>query len=218
MNAAAIPDSAAGSSTRTTVSNRVAPSPYEASRSERGTANPLSGRLREVAFDQDPVAQLVIDTQGMVALANVRARELFRLTSSDIGRPLQDLEVSYRPVELRSCVDDANQRRQVVQVRETSWPGAGGEPRYFNVQVMPLLDSNDASIGTKILFVDVTRQHDDIKVERFAHPPDSLRLSMYFHNGKSSHPRPEHDYHHSDNANRGANQIGGCRSNGVHQP
>jgi len=38
MNAATIPDTAAGSTTRTVVSSRVEPNPYEASRSEPGTA------------------------------------------------------------------------------------------------------------------------------------------------------------------------------------
>ena len=34
----------------------------------------------------------------------------FRLGAEDIGRKLQDLELSYKPVELRSCIDDAHQR------------------------------------------------------------------------------------------------------------
>src|SRR5207253_247755 len=36
----------------------------------------------------------------------------------------------------------------------------GGGQRYFNVQVMPILDGTDTPLGTKILFVDVTRQHE----------------------------------------------------------
>jgi two-component system CheB/CheR fusion protein len=120
----------------------------------------VSNRLREIAFDQDPIIQLVVDARGALVLANTRARELFRLTSRDIGRPLQDLELSYKPVELRSCIDDAHTRRQSVQLREVSWPTNSGDGRYFNVQVTPIFDGAELSLGTKILFVDVTRQHE----------------------------------------------------------
>jgi hypothetical protein len=35
--------------------------------------------------------------------------------------PLQDLEVSYRPVELRSCLEQAFTQRQDVYLREVEW-------------------------------------------------------------------------------------------------
>ena len=106
------------------------------------------------------MAQLVVDGRSQLLLANARARELFGLNMRDIGRPLQDLEVSYRPVELRSCIDDAYARKQVVQLRDVAWPSHTGEPRYFNVQVTPVHDSTDAPLGSKIIFTDVTRQHE----------------------------------------------------------
>ena len=46
-------------------------------------------RLREVALESDPVAQMVIDGAGVVTLINERARALFGLTADDVGRPLQ---------------------------------------------------------------------------------------------------------------------------------
>jgi two-component system CheB/CheR fusion protein len=76
-----------------------------------------------------------------------------------LGRPLQDLEVSYRPVDLRSSIDEAHARREVVQLRDVAWPAVGGEPRYFNVQVTPVVDAAETSLGSKIIFTDVTRQH-----------------------------------------------------------
>jgi two-component system CheB/CheR fusion protein len=119
-----------------------------------------SHRLREIAFDEDPSAQIVLDAAGAVMIANTRARDLFGLSSKDVGRPLQDLEMSYRPVELRSCLEDAHTRRQAVQVREVAWATTAGEPRFFNVQVTPIFDGAEGSLGTKILFMDVTRQHE----------------------------------------------------------
>jgi two-component system CheB/CheR fusion protein len=133
---------------------------YAAGREERQVVPMASQRLREISFDQDPVAQVVLDARGTVLLANTRARDLFSVTARDIGRPLQDLEMSYRPVELRSCIDDAHNRRQAVQVRDVPWPSNGGDARFFTVQVTPIFDGSDTSLGTKILFVDVTRQHE----------------------------------------------------------
>src|SRR5262249_32982653 len=59
-----------------------------------------------------------------------------------------------------SCIDEAHSRRQVVQLREVSWPTPGGEPRYFNVQVTPIVDSAEAPLGSKVIFTDVTRTHE----------------------------------------------------------
>jgi two-component system CheB/CheR fusion protein len=47
-----------------------------------------------------------------------------------------------------------------VQLREVAWPAPGGESRYFNVQVTPVVDSTETSLGSKIIFTDVTRQHE----------------------------------------------------------
>jgi len=88
-------------------------------------------RLREISFDQDPIAQFAVDVKSRLLLANARARELFGLTARDLGRP---------------------------HVREVAWPSIGGEPRYFNVQVTPIVDSADAPLGAKVIFTDVTRQ------------------------------------------------------------
>src|SRR5262245_37600868 len=129
-------------------------------REERMLLTGPPARLREISFDQDPTAQFVVDVKGHLLLANARARELFGLNARDLGRPLQDLEVSYRPVELRSCIDQAHERRQVVHVRDVTWPTPGGEPRFFNVQVTPIVDASDAPLGAKVIFTDVTRQHE----------------------------------------------------------
>jgi two-component system CheB/CheR fusion protein len=119
-----------------------------------------SHRLRDISFEQDPTAQIVLDERRQLLATNARARELFNVTLRDVGRPLQDLELSYRPVDIRSCIDDADARRQVVHLREVAWPASGGQPRYFNVQVTPIFDAADTLLGTKIIFLDVSRQHE----------------------------------------------------------
>jgi two-component system CheB/CheR fusion protein len=127
-------------------------------REARETTDGASQRLRDIAFDDDLNAQLVVDGRGILVMANRRGRELCGLQPRDIGRPLQDLEVSYRPLELRSCIEDAHTRRQPVQVTDVAWPMAGGDTRYFNVHITPILNAPDGHVGSKILFVDVSRQ------------------------------------------------------------
>jgi two-component system CheB/CheR fusion protein len=133
---------------------------FAGGRDERLTPTTTFARVREISFEQDPIAQILLDERSHLLAVNARARELFALNARDIGRPMQDLELSYRPVELRSCIDDAHARRQIVQVREVAWPMASGEARFFNIQVTPVLDGTDTSLGTKIIFTDITRQHE----------------------------------------------------------
>ena len=67
--------------------------------------------MREAAFDAGPVAQIAVDRKGRLVLANEKARQLFQLAPTDLGRLFQDLEISYRPVELRSHIEAASLSR-----------------------------------------------------------------------------------------------------------
>jgi len=112
-------------------------------------------RTREISFDVSPVAQVVIDRRGFLVLANERARRLLGLAPTDLGRLFQDLEVSYRPVELRSSIEEAQTSRALVLVKDVEWRGTG-EVRYLEIQVTPLLDSTGV-LGTSISFLDLTQ-------------------------------------------------------------
>jgi two-component system, chemotaxis family, CheB/CheR fusion protein len=116
-------------------------------------------RLRDLAFHVDPTAQIVLDSTRTIVFSNERARALFGLTANDIGRPLQDLEVSYRPAELRSLIEQAVADRRAVNARDVEWTLPSGEHVYFNIQVIPVLDTMLEMLGTKVLFRDVTRYH-----------------------------------------------------------
>ena len=138
---------------------------------ERAQSDRPDTPLRLRAFDAGMVPQFVVDELGRLALVNARARGLFRLESADIGRPLQDLEVSYRPYELRSVIEQAYTDRQPV-VRETvAWRSPEGDQRWFDVTVAPLLDLDGGPAGASVSFVEVTRQRqlqqqlDDSQVE-----------------------------------------------------
>ncbi len=108
----------------------------------------------EAALALSPCAQIVVDAAGTLSLANRAAQSLFALTSADCGRPLQNLEISYRPVELRSLIEEAHERGQTVRVADVEKTLPAGESRYFDVEVTPLRDTQRAAIGTSITFLD----------------------------------------------------------------
>ncbi len=113
-------------------------------------------RLRDAALDAAAAAQVVVAPDGTLALANTGARLLFALGDADLGRPLQDLTLSYRPVELRSRIEQATQERRPVHLEQVELLGDGGEPRTFNLHVTPLTDERQALMGVAVTFVDVT--------------------------------------------------------------
>ena len=113
-------------------------------------------RLREYASDANPVAQVVVDARGVVAMVNERARTQFALTASAVGRPLQDLQLSYRPVELRSRIEQAHEERRPVVVRGVEWSADPDDVRVHDVSVIPIVGASGEILGTSIAFPDVT--------------------------------------------------------------
>jgi len=121
---------------------------------------PDRSAILPVLFDANPAAQFVVDTEGVLAIANERARATFGLAPADVGRPFQDLEVSFRPVELRSTIAQALEHRRPVTLRDIVSDGAGREPKYFDVYVAPLNDATGRTVGVSVAFVDVSRAQD----------------------------------------------------------
>ena len=120
--------------------------------------DPAGAGLESAALGAGPVAQLVIDRGGRLVAANIRAEALFNLRPRDVGRPFQDLEVSYRPVELRSIIEDVITGQRSVELADTIWHrGAGTDPRVYDINVVPLYRSSDDPVGVGISFLDVTK-------------------------------------------------------------
>jgi two-component system CheB/CheR fusion protein len=113
-------------------------------------------RLHQATFEAASIAQLVVDPAGNLAAANTRARALFALRPSDLGRPLQDLEISYRPVELRSVLEEAYAAHHPVSVRDVEWSN-DSETRIYDIQVGPLHAFDGSLVGMAVNFVETTR-------------------------------------------------------------
>ena len=110
----------------------------------------------DAAFEHAPVAQIVVDTKNRVAAVNQVARALFGLKLKDVGRPLQDLEVSYRPVELRSLIEETRRNRRAAAVKDVEWEMPEGTRRSFDVSVALLAGVGNGLAGLSIAFVDST--------------------------------------------------------------
>ena len=112
--------------------------------------------LPRLAFDEAPTAELLVAADGRLPAANRRTRELFAIETSDVGRPLQDLEISYRPVELRAPIEDSF-AKGAVEIRDVMWRGRDGAQVTFDVHVITLDDAcrHQAAL---VAFVDVPRR------------------------------------------------------------
>jgi two-component system CheB/CheR fusion protein len=141
----------------------------QAGNDDAGQLIAQQGSLRESSFDAGPVAQIVLDNTGAIVLANDQARTLFRLSTLDLGKAIQDLELSYRPVELRARIDEAYERKDVVRQAGIEYRISQKDVRYFDLEVTPLLEGRDA-IGVSITFIDVTGlQHLRAELEQTTH-------------------------------------------------
>ncbi|PXX71632.1 two-component system CheB/CheR fusion protein [Nocardia tenerifensis] len=125
--------------------------------------------LNELALETVPFAVIGLDTEGRVAVLNSQVRHQFGLTTYDIGRPLSDLEISYRPVELRSLIEQALAERRTIRVNSVERPVGADETQFYDVQVQPLWTGDGTYVGVVINFVDTTvstRLSHEVKVNR----------------------------------------------------
>jgi two-component system CheB/CheR fusion protein len=74
-------------------------------------------QLRDLALEAAPFAAIGVDVDGNVIMINGQMRDMFGISSRDIGRQFHDLEISYRPVELRSLIERTYAEHRTVRVR-----------------------------------------------------------------------------------------------------
>ena len=118
---------------------------------------PPSINLRDAVLLSSPTPTIVVDVTGVVTIVSYSARTLFGIGASQIGLLLQDLELSYRPTDLRTLLDEAYQELRPVERRSVEYGPPNGSAILFDVVVTPLLDHSGAVLGASIAFEDVTR-------------------------------------------------------------
>ena len=113
-------------------------------------------RLRELAIETSPVAHVIVDTNGNMVVANQRSRTLFNLSQKDVGRPFKELELSYRPAELRSVIERVTKALQPEQLTKIHFSNSNGESLFLDIVLAPLKGMGKELLGVDILFEDVT--------------------------------------------------------------
>ena len=112
-------------------------------------------RAMEALFEQNFVAQVVLDASGNIVLVNRAARKMFSIGSAELGRQLREAELYRRPTDLRDPIERAQRERRAVAIYDVPWPGQDGI-RALDITVAPL----DGQGGLVISFVDASRsQH-----------------------------------------------------------
>jgi two-component system, chemotaxis family, CheB/CheR fusion protein len=109
-----------------------------------------------LAFHVSPVAQIVVTGTDTVAMINQQAELTFGLSERDVGRRLRDLEVSRRPVELRTYLEQATVERRSARIRDVQWQRPSADTIWFEIHVNPLVDAENTLLGVSIVFFDVT--------------------------------------------------------------
>jgi two-component system CheB/CheR fusion protein len=121
------------------------------------TANEEDRQVREAALELTPLAQLLVTRAGGLSFANLAARALFGIGHDSIGRPFAELRLPGDASELRAAVDRALSERRTVPVGRVEYRPSEGDQRLLDCTVLPLLSSANATLGTAVVFEDVSR-------------------------------------------------------------
>jgi two-component system, chemotaxis family, CheB/CheR fusion protein len=89
--------------------------------------------------------------------ANAPARRMLEVGEADVGRAFQDLSISYRPVELRSRIDEAHRQARPVRIEHQAYHRPPAEPIRLTIDVAPLATRDGQVVATLLTFTDTTR-------------------------------------------------------------
>ena len=98
------------------------------------------------------IASVFLDNDLNVRRYTTLSTQLFKLISSDIGRPLSDIVTS---LDYASLQDDANEVLRTLVFRETQIQT--NDDRCFKVRIMPYRTQDNVIDGVVITFTDITK-------------------------------------------------------------
>ena len=136
---------------------RPASDRFSSDRNARAEAAAPSARMLEAVVNSASVALLVIDEAGTVALANLAARNLLNIGEADVGRPFQDLPISYRPLELRGPIDEVLLKKRLLRLDDQEYRLSATEIVRLTIDVRPLLRPDGSAYAAMLSFADTTR-------------------------------------------------------------
>jgi two-component system, chemotaxis family, CheB/CheR fusion protein len=132
---------------------------FAAARVPRMDSAAADVRLLEAIVNEAGNALLVVDESGSVALANLPARQLLGVGDADLGRPFQDLPISYRPIELRGPIEEVFRQRAGVRLEDQEYRLNQSEVMRLTIDVRPLFNLDGSVYAVLLAFIDQTRLH-----------------------------------------------------------
>ena len=128
---------------------------------QRSTSEPGSSsvhmQLLQAIVDHSASAYLAIDSYDVLTFASAAARRLLEVGDSDVGRPFQDLSVSYRPLELRSQIDEVRRQMRPVRIEHQEYHRPPADPIRLTIELAPLIARDGGHLTVLLMFTDTTR-------------------------------------------------------------
>jgi two-component system CheB/CheR fusion protein len=115
--------------------------------------------LLETVVNETTIALLVVDEHGAVALANTPARHLLGVGEADVGRPFQDLPISYRPMELRGPIEEVFRHRRSIKLEDQEYRLTQSDVIRLTIDLRPLARPDGSVYAVLLSFADTTRLH-----------------------------------------------------------
>jgi two-component system, chemotaxis family, CheB/CheR fusion protein len=129
----------------------------EAGNLQAGKMLTINLRLRDEVFETSPIAQIVLEEQGNIALIDRQARSLFSVGIQDIGKPLRELELHRQIPGLQSAISQACSERCCSAIDNVELATSDRMANFFDIQITPLIEGESKILGVNISFIDVTR-------------------------------------------------------------
>ena len=129
----------------------------EAGSLQAGKMLTINLRLRDEVFEASPVAQIIQDEQGHVALINHLARSCFGLSVQDIGKPLSELDLYRYIPQLSSAIEQSCQEHCCSAIDNVEIETYEKTKNTFDIEITPLIEGESKILGVNLTFIDVTR-------------------------------------------------------------
>jgi two-component system CheB/CheR fusion protein len=117
----------------------------------------LQLRMLEAVADSANTAYLVVDADGRLVFANTAARRMIDIGEADLGRPFQDLPISYRPTELRSRIDAVMHELRALSIEHQEYHRSPAEPLRLSIDLSPMIGRDGLAYACLLSFNDTTR-------------------------------------------------------------
>lgn len=108
----------------------------------------------QTAFETSPFAQLAVDSNSCLMIANEQANGLFGLTLNDVGRPLRSLKPG-EILGLCTSIKQVNSDFRPVTLQKVEWR-TPTNTTYFDIFITPVFSSDGHLQGMNLTFTDVT--------------------------------------------------------------